>query len=276
MVYTWLMQLLLIHSAGLLYVICALLPEQRRGMLSVGTLLAWGLHGASIVKAVIAPDFLRLGFAAMLSAALWMTVGAYWIENRNFSVDGLRRMVLPSAAIAIVLPVLFPGSEISLAGKPPLFSWHIAISTLAYGSLTIAAFHAVLMAMQESRLHALPAAVGRRGWFSMAIDNLPPLLTMERLLFRMISLGFVLLTLTVISGVFFTEQLFGMPFRWEHKTAFTLLSWFLFGALLAGRHWRGWRGRTALTFTLTGFATLLLAYVGSRFVLEVVLHRGVV
>jgi ABC-type uncharacterized transport system permease subunit len=145
---------------------------------------------------------------------------------------------------------------------------------LAYGSLTIAAFHAVLMVMQESRLHALPAAGGRSGWLSLAIDNLPALLTMERLLFRLIALGFVLLTLTVISGVFFSEQLFGIPFRWEHKTIFTLLSWLLFGILLAGRHWRGWRGKTALTFTLIGFATLLLAYVGSRFVLEVVLHRG--
>ncbi len=268
------MQLLLIHAAGLLYIVCALMPEQRRGMVAAGTALAWGLHGAALIKAVIVPEYLRLGFAVMLSAALWMTVAAYWIENLNLSVDGLRRMVLPSAALAIVLPVLFPGTDIPLAGKSPLFSWHIALSTLAYGSLTIAAFHAVLMAMQESRLHALPAAVSRRGWLSIAIDNLPPLLTMERLLFRLISLGFVLLTLTVVSGVFFSEQLFGKPFRWEHKTVFTLLSWLLFSVLLAGRHWRGWRGRTALTFTLTGFATLLLAYVGSRFVMEVVLHRG--
>ena len=139
---------------------------------------------------------------------------------------------LPIAAIAIVLPVIFPGTEIALAGKSPLFSWHVALSTLAYGSLTIAAFHAVLMAMQESRLHALPAAVGRHSWLSLAIDNLPPLLTMERLLFRLISLGFLLLTLTVLSGVFFSEQLFGKPFRLEHKTVFTMLSWALFGVLL--------------------------------------------
>lgn len=268
------MKLLLIHAAGLLYIICALLPEQRRRMIAVGTLTAWVLHAVSLADAVVTPDHLRLGFAVMLSAALWMSVGAYWVENRNRSADGLRRMVLPTAALTIVLPVIFPGTAIPLAGKPPLFAWHIALSTLAYGSLTIAAFHSVLMAMQESRLHALPAAVGRPGWFSLAIDNLPPLLTMERLLFRMIALGFFLLSLTVISGVFFSEQLFGKPFRWDHKTVFTLLSWLLFGALLAGRHWRGWRGRTALTFTLSGFATLLLAYVGSRFVLEVVLHRG--
>lgn len=270
------MQLLLIHAAGLLYIICALLPEHQRRLVAAGTALAWLLHGISLVNSVISPDYLRMGFAIMLSAALWMTVAAYWIENLNLSVDGLRRMVLPTAAIAIVLPVLFPGAMVPLAGKPSLFSWHIAISTLAYGSLTIAAFHAVLMAMQESRLHALPSASGRRGWLSLAIDKLPAVLTMERLLFRLIGLGFMLLTLTVVSGVFFSEQLFGQPFRWEHKTVFTLMSWLLFGILLAGRHWRGWRGKTALTFTLTGFATLLLAYVGSRFVMEVILHRGVV
>ncbi len=269
------MQLPLIHAAGLLYIICALLPEQRRSLIVAGTMLAWLLHGVALGSMVVTPDFLRLGFAIMLSAALWLTVAAYWIENLNLSVDGLRRLVLPSAAIAIALPLIFPGSEIPLAGKSPLFSWHIALSTLAYGSLTVAAFHAVLMVMQESRLHALPVG-GRTGWLSLAIDNLPALLTMERLLFRLIGLGFVLLTLTVVSGVFFSEQLFGIPFRLEHKTVFTLLSWLLFGMLLAGRRWRGWRGKTALSFTLIGFATLLLAYVGSRFVLEVVLHRGAV
>jgi ABC-type uncharacterized transport system permease subunit len=270
------MQLPLIHAAGLLYVICALLPEHRRSLIVSGTMLAWVLHGIALGSMVLAPEFLRLGFAIMLSAALWLTVAAYWVENLNLSVDGLRRLVLPSAAIAIALPLIFPGSEIPMAGKSPLFAWHIVLSTLAYGSLTVAAFHAVLMVMQESRLHALASASGRSGWLSLAIDNLPALLTMERLLFRVINLGFVLLTLTVVSGVFFSEQLFGIPFRLEHKTIFTLLSWLLFGILLAGRRWRGWRGKTALSFTLIGFATLLLAYVGSRFVLEVVLHRSAV
>lgn len=274
MVYTLFMQLLFIHAAGLLYIVCSLLPEQQRRFITLGTAVGWLLHGSALASIVITPEYLRLGFAVMLSAALWMTVAAYWIENRNLSVDGLRRLVLPIAAIVIVLPAFFPGSEIPLAGKSPWFSWHVALSTLAYGSLTIAAFHAVLMAMQESRLHALPAAASQRGWFALAIDRLPALLTMERVLFRLISFGFLLLTLTVVSGVFFSEAVFGKPFRLEHKTLFTMLSWLLFGLLLAGRQWRGWRGKTALSFTLTGFATLLLAYVGSRFVMEVVLHRS--
>jgi ABC-type uncharacterized transport system permease subunit len=97
---------------------------------------------------------------------------------------------------------------------------------------------------------------------------------MEKLLFRLIGFGFVLLTLTVLSGVVFSEELFGQAFRWNHKNVFTMLSWILFGVLLIGRKWRGWRGKTALSFTLIGFTTLLLAYVGSRFVFEVVLHRS--
>ena len=101
------MKLLLIHAAGLLYIICALLPDQRRRMVAGGTLLAWVLHAVSLADAVVTPDHLRLGFAVMLSAALWISVGAYWVENRNLSVDGLRRMVLPTAALTIVLPVIF-------------------------------------------------------------------------------------------------------------------------------------------------------------------------
>jgi ABC-type uncharacterized transport system permease subunit len=172
-----------------------------------------------------------------------------------------------------MLPALFPGELASLDQQSPLLSWHIAIAMLAYSTLTIAAFHAVLMALQESRLHIHPGE-SQSGWFGSAIDRLPALLTMEKLLFRMIAFGFVLLTLTVLSGVVFSEQLFGKAFRWDHKTVFTMMSWVLFGALLAGRRWRGWRGKTALRFFLSGFVTLLLGYVGSRFVFEVVLHRA--
>ena len=93
------------------------------------------------------------------------------------------------------------------------------------------------------------------------------------MLFRMIALGFALLTLTVLTGVVFGEEVFGRALRWDHKTIFSLVAWAVFGTLLAGRYARGWRGRTALRLTLGGFGLLLLAYVGSRFVLEVVLHR---
>lgn len=267
------MQIYFFILAALLYAGCAFLPVQQRTLISAGIAIGWLLHGVGLWADVVAPGSLRLGFAVMLSAALWLSVGIYWIENRNFSLDSLRVLVMPCATAAVMLPVLFPGSLIPLEGKSVLFSWHIAIAMLAYSTLTLAAFHAVLMILQESRLHTHPRAA-QGGWFGAALDRLPALLTMEKLLFRLIAVGFVLLTLTVLSGIVFSEQLFGKAFSWNHKVAFTLLSWLLFGVLLAGRTWRGWRGKTALRFTLTGFTTLLLAYVGSRFVLEVVLHRS--
>ncbi|MDB5840511.1 MAG: inner rane protein YpjD [Herminiimonas sp.] len=261
------------YLAALIYAVCAFLPSRQPRAIAAGTLLGWLLHGGALAADIIAPGSLRLGFATVLSATLWVSVAAYWLENRNFSLDGLRVLVLPCAAIAVILPALFPGSVVPLQGKSVLFPWHVAIATLAYSTLTVAAFHAVLMALQESRLHTRPRLPGG-GLLAVAVDRLPALLTMEKLLFRLIAFGFGLLTLTVLSGVFFSEELFGKAFKWDHKNAFTMLSWVLFGLLLAGRKWRGWRGKTALRFTLSGFATLLLAYVGSRFVLEVVLHRG--
>ena len=216
------------------------MPSKHGTAISTGTLIGWLLHGAALWVDVIGHGSLRMGFAIMLSAALWISVAVYWLENRNFSLDGLRILVLPCAAIGVLLPTVFAGSVIPLDGKSALFPWHIAIAMLAYATLTIAAFHAVLMALQESKLHTR-LSVQKTGWFALAIDRLPALLTMEKLLFRLIGIGFFLLTLTVLSGVVFSEELFGKAFKWEHKTIFTMLSWILFGVLLAGRRWRGWR-----------------------------------
>ena len=267
------MQITFSVLAALLYAGCAFLPPHRRTAISIGTALGWLAHGAALWADVLTPGSLRVGFAMMLSATLWISVAAYWLENRNFSLDGLRVLMLPCAAATVLLPIAFPGTVVTLGERTALFSWHIAIAILAYSTFTVAAFHAVLMTFQEARLHVRPGA-SQTGWLAAAIDRLPALLTMERLLFRLISFGFVLLTLTVLSGVVFSEQLFGKAFKWDHKIIFTLMAWLVFGLLLAGRKWRGWRGKTALRFTLTGFSILFLAYVGSRFVLEVVLHRG--
>lgn len=268
------MQIYSLLATALIYLVCAFLPSRLTMQISIGTVFGWLLHGVTLWANVFIADSLRLGFAVMLSATLWISVAAYWLENRNFSLDGLRILVLPSAAAAALLPLIFPGAIVHMENHTRFFSWHIAVSILAYSTLTIAAFHAILMTLQESRLHSHPVA-SQNQWFAAAIDRLPALLTMEKLLFRLIGFGFVLLTLTVASGIMFSEELFGKAFKWDHKTIFTMLSWLLFGVLLAGHKWRGWRGRTALRFTLTGFTTLLLAYVGSRFVLEVVLHKGV-
>src|SRR6478736_3175446 len=118
--------------AALLYAACAALPSERRALITTGTAIGWLLHGGALVTDAVAPGMLRVGFALMLSASLWISVAAYWLENRNFPLDGLRSLVLPTAAVAVVLPVVFPGNLISLDGKSVIFAWHIAISVLTY------------------------------------------------------------------------------------------------------------------------------------------------
>jgi ABC-type uncharacterized transport system permease subunit len=117
----------------------------------------------------------------------------------------------------------------------------------------------------EKRLH--------RGVPADAADHTPPLLTLERYLFRMVGTGFVLLTLALASGALFSEQVFGKPFAFTHKGVFSILAWLTFGALIAGR-WRfGWRGRRAAAWIVAGTVFLLLAYLGTKFVLEILLGR---
>jgi len=139
------------------------------------------------------------------------------------------------------------------------------LSLLAYCLLFIASLQAVLMSAFEKKLHHGAAAAGMTG--------MPPLLTLESVLFKLIWAGFILLTLSLGSGILFSEEVFGKAMGLSHKTFFAVLSWLVFGALLAGRMIWGWRGRLAVRWTITGFVMLLLAYVGSKFVLEVLLHR---
>jgi ABC-type uncharacterized transport system permease subunit len=223
------------------------------------------LHGWLLYQGVFSRE-LRFGFAQALSVMMFLGVAVYWIESLFYRLEGMQPLVLPLAAVAAPLPALFPGLASSGAHADAAgFKLHLALAMLAYGLFVIALLHATLMAVAERQLHLKGSA---------AFPNLPPLLTLETLLFRIIGAAFFFLTLTLITGIAFSETLFGRALRFEHKTVFALLSWLVFGLLLAGRWRYGWRGRTAVRWTLTGFVMLLLAYVGSRFVLEVLLGRS--
>lgn len=228
-------------------------------------------HAVSLYLATFGAEGFHFGFAAILSASIWVGVVLLWIEDRHGHAGALRLLVLPLAGLAALLPLPFPGGRIVAAGAGPLFAPHVIVGTLAYAVLLLAALHAGVMTAAERKLHEAGAGSGRI--FGRLLDELPPLLVLERILFRFILIGFVLLTLTAASGIWFSEEVFGRPFRFEHKTLFTLIAWVVFATLLVGRHLRGWRGRVALRLTFTGFAVLLLAYAGSRFVLEVLLGR---
>lgn len=229
-------------------------------------------HGLLLADGIADHGQLRFGFAHALSATFWLTALIVWVESFFSASRGLFLLVLPLAALSVLLPAAFPGAILGQSTDSSMFRAHLLLAILAYSLLTIAAMHALLMASMDRRLHG--DTVAQPGPFATFLDRLPPLLAMETVLFRLIAAGFILLTATLASGIFFSEQVFGRALRFDHKTVFTLAAWLVFGGLLAGRAFFGWRGRTALRWTLTGFAMLMLAYVGSRFVLEVLLHRA--
>ena len=252
-------------------------------------------HGVLLELTIFPEGEMVYGFAFALSAMVWLGVLIYWIESLFFPLDGLRMLALPVAFVSCLLPLMFGGVKVLPYSADLLFKLHFLVANMAYGLLALAAAHAALMLLVERRLHAVRGArvslarpdsraalrAATRDpsldhWASNWLDALPPLLTLEKLLFRLIWAGFVLLTLALVSGILFSEQLFHQPLRFDHKTIFAVLSWVMFGGVLAGRTFNGWRGRTALRWVLASFVALLLAYVGSRFVLEVLLHRPVV
>ena len=200
------------------------------------------LHAILLFNAVIAGDGVHLGVGNAISVIVWLTVAIYWIGNLFYRIEGLQALVMPVAAVCAM------------------------IALLAYSFFTIASLHVLLMAVIENRLHS--------GGLPYALRRLPALLTMETLLFRIILAGFVLLTLTLGTGIVYSEELFGKAMRFNHKTVFGILSWLIFAALLGGRWRYGWRGRIAVRWTLTGFLMLVLAYIGSKFVLEIILGRS--
>jgi len=230
-------------------------------------LLPLALHAWLLYAELFASSELRLGFAFALSGMLWIAVLIYWVESFFYALDALQVPALAFAAITSPLPAVFPGRiAIQYAGSAE-FVLHVALGMLAYGILVVAILHVGLMALVERNLH-------RPGHSALIrLPGFPPLLTLERMLFGMIVLAFILFTFTLGMGVAFSESIYGKAFRFDHKTLFSLLTWATLAMLLAGRYAWGWRGRTALLWVMAAFMFLMLAYVGKSFVLEVILGR---
>lgn len=239
---------------------------QGRGIIYHLVLLPLALHGYLLYDNLFVGNQLNLGLINSVSLILWLTMLVYWIGCFFYPIASLQTLVLPLASIGALLPALFPAVHGEPRTTSLVFEAHIIVSMLAYSLFTIAVLHAGLMSLVEKRLHhaVLPSAM----------RELPPLLTMETLLFHIVSAGFVLLTLTLVSGMVFSEELFGKPWQFTHKMVFGIASWVVFGVLLAGHYIYGWRGRVAIRWTVGGFVCLLLAYVGTKFVFEVLLHRS--
>ncbi len=241
----------------------------------IAILAPLALHAWLLEQGIFGGPELRFGFAFALSAMLCLAVLIYWVESLFFSLVGMQPLVLGAAAIGVLLPAWFPGRLMADAAAPD-FKIHLGLAIVAYSVFTIALLHAVLMALADRLLH-------RKGAASEALSgdllhgpaaSLPPLLTIERMFFRLVGVAFVLLTLVLATGMTLSESMFGRAMRLNHETVFAVMAWLTFAVLLWGRLARGWRGRTALRWTVAGFVMVLLANIGTAFVLEVLLRRG--
>jgi ABC-type uncharacterized transport system permease subunit len=230
------------------------------GAARIALLVAWVLHGAALAWGLVG-DAPRFGFGPALSVTAWLVLTVYAVERQVFPQLRARWVLAALGAVAVLLALVFPGTPLHVAASPWL-PVHWALGIASYGLFAAAVVHAWLMQRTEHTMRM--AAEPHAG---------VPLLTLERLTFRFAGAGFVLLSATLVVGIFFSEQLYGRAVRWDHKTVFSILAWAVFAALLLGRLRFGWRGRKAVRVIYIGSLLLLLAYAGSRFVLEVVLRR---
>ena len=185
------------------------------------------------------------------------------IAALNKPVEKLGIALFPIAAAMLVLELNFADKTQLLSKYNWAMSTHILTSIIAFSLLNIAALQAILLAIQDQQLKSHPP--------KRFIQSLPSLQTMESLLFQMLGTGLVFLTISLVSGFLFIEDLFAQHL--VHKTVLSMLAWVIFSGLLLGRSRYGWRGQTAIRWTLIGFVLLLLAYFGSKLVLELILHR---
>ena len=226
-------------------------------------LAAWFLHAFTLGLGLVG-ETPRFGFAPALSVTAWLVLTVYAVEQKFFPRLQARWALAGLGTAAVLLALAFPGTPLQAAASPWL-PLHWALGIASYGLFAAAVVHAWLMTRAEREIRQ--AAEPHTG---------VPLLTLERLTFRFVGAGFVLLSATLLAGLVFSERLYGPghAWRWDHKTVFSVLSWLAFALLLLGRSRFGWRGRKAVRMLYAGALLLLLSYVGSRFVLEVVLGRG--
>jgi ABC-type uncharacterized transport system permease subunit len=226
--------------------------------------IGWLAHAATLVLDVSGygsgQPGARFGFAPALSATVWIVLAVHSVENRLLPLPSVRRLLALSGAFVVLLATLLPGTARPHVGSEWL-PLHWLLGVVSYGLFAMAVLHAWLLDTAERRLRGGATAGDAR-------PPALPLLQLERITFRFVEVGFVVLSCALLLGWGATES-----WRWNHKAVLSLLGWTTFAVLIGGRHLRGWRGRQATRWIYAGALLLLLAYAGFRFALEVVLRR---
>ena len=244
--------------------------EHRLARLNKTWLLLIAAVGALLHASVLytnifstAAGGLNFGFFNAISLMTWLAAALLLLTAISKPVESLGVVILPSAAVALALELMFSATHILLTADAAELRYHIVISILAYSMLSIAALQSVVLWVQNNSLRAK-----HPGGF---IRTFPPMETMESLLFQMIAVGFVFLTLSLLTGLPQIDNMFAQ--HQAHKTILSIIAWCFFAVLLWGRLRFGWRGRTAVRWALSGFVVLLLAYFGVKLVKELLLGR---
>lgn len=259
--------------AVVLYIISGILfgrrlyaGDQTPGSKQLILVLAAGaiiLHAPALSHSIFSDQGIDLSFFNAFSLVTWLVAVMLWLSAWARPVENLGIVILPLAGIGLVLQAYFPATHTLLHTTAFGIKLHVITSVLAYSLLSIAALQAIMLAIQDAHLHNK-----HPGGFVRA---LPPLKVMEQLLFKMIWAGFILLTLALTSGIIFLQDIFAQHL--VHKTSLSIVAWVVFAVLLWGRIQFGWRGKSAIRWTLSGFVVLMLAYFGSKLVLELILGR---
>jgi ABC-type uncharacterized transport system permease subunit len=234
--------------------------------------LATALHAILLFEQMYGQGRPQVGFALVLSATALSCLLCFMWGGLFERIEALRVVLLPVAAFVALLPLFFDSRPAQGIENALVFVLHLSAALLAYGALAFAVALALVMALLDRVLHRPKSEKKSPLYIKEILMLSPPLLSLERLMFRVIGVAFTLLTLTLASGVIFAEAL-RLSLRLDHKILFSVLSWGILAALLWGHKQYGWRGRTALAYVLAGFLMLMLAYVGTQFVLQIILHR---
>lgn len=240
-------------------------------------LLCLILHSYALQKMMFIQGELHFSVSIAFSLIMLLAMLLYYVENLKYTtLQSLQILILPLVLLSILSTIIFTSTKIITAyTNYSGFYLHFFSVMLAYSFLTLAAIHAVFMNFisTDLKININNNAFENQQLKALLFKNLPPLLTLEKILFDTILIGFVCLSFGLITGLFFSEELLGQPMNFNHKTIFGIISWITFGVLLLGRYIKGWRGKVAMKLTLTGFTFLILAYLGTHFVLEVILKK---
>lgn len=223
------------------------------------------IHGLLLQQNLWLASGLNLSFSIAAALVSFAVTIIFILAAIRTSLENIGIVILPIAAITILMQWFWPGQHLLPQATPIYQGLHIVISLLAYSLLCLASAQALMLLLQDHQLHTR-----QPGRF---LNVLPPVETMEYLMAQMISVGFLLLTLTVITGIFFSKVIFGQPLKFNHHILLSIMGWLVFGSYLLARWRYGLRGRKAAIWVLSGIALLALGFLGTKFIMEIILGK---